>query len=54
MEIAGVSRPAATRAIDRLVEGGILRPLDRRERNRHWEAPDVFVLLDDFERDVAR
>jgi Fic family protein len=54
MEIAGVSRPAATRAIYRLAEAGILRPLDRRERNRRWEAPDVFVLLDDFERDLAR
>jgi Fic family protein len=54
MEIAGVSRPAAARAIDGLVEAGILSPLDRRERNRHWEAPDVFALLDDFERDLTR
>ena len=54
MEIAGVSRPAAARAIDGLVEQGILRPLDDRERNRHWEAPDVFALLDGFERDLLR
>lgn len=48
-----MSRPAAGRAIDGLVEAGILQALDRRGRNRHWEAPDVFSLLDDFERDLA-
>jgi hypothetical protein len=54
MEIADVSRPAAARATDQLADIGVLRPLDRRERNRHWEAPDVFALLDDFERELLR
>lgn len=54
MEIAAVSRPAAARAIDGLAEHEILRPLDDRERNRHWEAPEVFALLDEFERDLLR
>lgn len=53
IEIAGVSRPAAARAIDQLVDAGILRALDRRQRNRRWETPDVFALLDDFERDLV-
>jgi len=54
MKIADVSRPAAARAVDQLADSTILRPLDARERNRHWEAPAVFALLDDFERELLR
>lgn len=52
-EIAGVSRPAAAKAIDALVVAGVLKQLGRRERGRTWEAPEVFDLLDAFERELA-
>jgi Fic family protein len=53
MEMTATSRPAADRAVVALEEAGILRPLDRRRRNRRWEAREVFDLLDEFEREPA-
>ena len=53
MQITGASRSAAAQAIARLARAGILVQLGSTTRNRQWEAPEVFELLDDFERDVA-
>lgn len=53
VELTGRSRPATTGAIESLEAAGILRPLGSRRRNRRWEAPDVFAVLDRFERELA-
>ncbi len=52
-ELAGVSNTAADNAIHTLQDAGILRPLDEKRWGRRWEAPDVFTLLDDFERELT-
>lgn len=51
--IASVSNTAADDAVRALEQAGILQPVDERRRGRRWEAPDVFALLDDFERELA-
>ncbi len=51
-ELAGVSETAAARAIGALERAGILVP-GRQRWGRRWEAPEVFDLLDAFERDAA-
>jgi len=52
-ELTGTSRPAAAAAIDALVAVGVLRLLGERQRDRRWEAREVFDLLDGFERDLV-
>jgi Fic family protein len=53
-ELAGVSNTAADNAVRTLEDAGILEPLNKKRWGRRWEAPDVFTLLDDFERELAR
>jgi Fic family protein len=52
-EMVGVSNTAADNAVRALQSAGILRRLDERRWGGRWEAPDVFTLLDDFERELA-
>ncbi len=52
-ELAGVSDTAAARAVAALVAAEILTPATKQAWGRRWEAPEVFALLDDFERDLA-
>ncbi len=52
-ELARVSNTAADNAIRTLQNAGILKPLNERRWGRRWEAPDVFTLLDDFERELT-
>lgn len=51
--IGGVSTTAADRAVRALESAGILKPLSSKRWGRLWEAPDVFSLLDEFERELA-
>ena len=44
----GVSDVAAQRAIDRLVDVGVLQSGEHRLRNRVWQANDVLRVLDDL------
>ena len=44
----GVSRPAAQRAVDQLVEAGALQPVSAQRRNRVWLATEVLACLDEF------
>jgi Fic family protein len=52
-ELAQVSNSAADKAVSALEAAGILKRLNERKWGRRWEAPDVFALLDDFERELA-
>jgi Fic family protein len=52
-EIAGVSNTAADNAVRALQAAEVLKPLNAKKWGRLWEAPDVFELLDNFERDLA-
>lgn len=52
-EVGGVSNTAADNAVRALESAGILRRLNARKWGRVWEAPDVFRMLDDFERELA-
>jgi Fic family protein len=52
-ELAGVSETAAARALTALERAGILKRPSQQRWGRRWEAPEVFELLDAFERDVA-
>jgi Fic family protein len=52
-ELAGVSETAAARAIAALERAGVLKRTSQQRWGRRWEAPEVFELLDAFERDVA-
>jgi len=52
-ELAGVSETAAARALEALERAGILTRPSQQKWGRRWEAPEVFELLDAFERDVA-
>lgn len=54
MEQAGVSQPAAQRAIDRLVDAGALVPAGTNRRNRVWLAPEVIDALDAFAERAGR
>jgi Fic family protein len=53
-EHAGVSQPAAQRAIDHLVAAEILVPASQNRRNRIWVASDVVDALDDFAERAGR
>jgi Fic family protein len=44
----GVSQPAAQRAVDQLVEAGILKQISTGKRDRAWIARDVITALDNF------
>jgi Fic family protein len=52
-ELAGVSNTAADNAVRALETAGVLVPLNQRRWGRVWETPDVFQLLDAFERELA-
>jgi Fic family protein len=52
-ELAGVSGTAADNAVRSLEAAGILKRLNEQRWGRRWEAPNVFALLDDFERELA-
>jgi Fic family protein len=51
-ELAGVSETAAAKAIAALERAAIL-VAPKQRWGRRWEAPEVFTLLDAFERDLA-
>ncbi|MFW3386041.1 UNVERIFIED_CONTAM: Fic family protein [Kocuria sp. CPCC 205274] len=51
---AGVSQPAAQRAVDQLLEAGIVTPSSANRRNRVWIAEDVITALDDFAARLGR
>ncbi|WP_280338434.1 Fic family protein [Nocardia neocaledoniensis] len=53
-ESCGISGVAAQRAIDRLVESGVLREVSQRARNRVWQADGVLTALDDFATGIRR
>ncbi|MWV47697.1 Fic family protein [Rathayibacter sp. VKM Ac-2803] len=50
----GISAPAAYRALDALVECGVLRPADSHRRNRIWIADRMIAALDAFTERAAR
>ena len=50
----GISPDNAGRAIDPLVEAGILRELTGFTRNRMWQATEVTDALDEFAGRTAR
>jgi Fic family protein len=52
-QLAGVSDTAAARAVLALEDARILAPVSKQAWGRRWEAPEVFALLDHFERDIA-
>lgn len=52
-EHAGVVYEAARLAAEQLQGAGILRPISSRRRDRLFEAPEVFALVDGFERHLA-
>ncbi|MGW6729195.1 Fic family protein [Nocardia sp. NPDC055029] len=54
VESFGISGVAAQRAIDRLVECGVLREVSQRARNRVWQADGILTALDDFAAGVRR
>ncbi|GAD87652.1 hypothetical protein NCAST_36_00340 [Nocardia asteroides NBRC 15531] len=53
-ESFGISGVAAQRAIDRLVESGVLREVSQRARNRVWQADGILTALDDFAAGIRR
>lgn len=53
-EHARVSQPAAQRAVDQLVEAGVLAPAGANRRNRVWVAEEVVAALDDFAARAGR
>ncbi|MGY0498036.1 hypothetical protein ACWZHB_06005 [Nocardia sp. FBN12] len=50
----GTSGVAAQRAIDRLVQSGVLREVSQRARNRVWQADGILTALDDFAAGIGR
>lgn len=50
----GVSRPAAQRAVDQLVQAHILQPASNQRRNRVWLATEVLACLDEFAARTGR
>ncbi|NNH72000.1 Fic family protein [Nocardia uniformis] len=50
----GISGVAAQRAIDRLVDSGVLREASNRARNRVWQADEILGALDDFAAGIRR
>ncbi|WP_350280154.1 Fic family protein [Kribbella sp. HUAS MG21] len=53
-EHLAVSQPAAQRAVDQLVDAGILRQISTGKRDRAWIARDVIAALDDFATRAGR
>ena len=53
-EHARVSQPATQRAVDQLVEAGVLAPAGANRRNRVWVAEEVVAALDDFAARAGR
>ncbi|WP_157102181.1 Fic family protein [Nocardia caishijiensis] len=53
-ETFGISAVAAQRAIDRLVQSGVLREVSQRARNRVWQADAMLTALDDFAAGIGR
>lgn len=53
-EALAVSRPAAQRAVDQLVEAGALTPASSQRRNRVWLAAEVLACLDGFAARAGR
>lgn len=51
--LTGVSVPAAQRAIATLVDADVLHPVGDKQRNRLFEATQVFDVLTDYERSMA-
>ena len=49
-----VGPPAAYRALEALVDRGVLRPANSQRRNRIWIAEDVIEALDGFAARAAR
>jgi Fic family protein len=49
----GRSKQAVNEAIAVLAEKGVLHPITLAKRNRAWEAPDLFDLVNDVERELA-
>ncbi|WP_405165127.1 Fic family protein [Nocardia sp. NBC_01499] len=49
-----VSNVAAQRAIDRLVESGVLHEISQRSRDRVWQADHILTALDDFAAGIRR
>jgi len=52
-ELTGASRSAAFAAVDQLMMAGVLRPLGTGQRDRLFEAREVFAVLTDHERASA-
>ena len=50
----GVSRPAAQRTVDQLVEAGALQAASAQRRNRVWLATEVLACLDEFAARAGR
>ena len=53
-QVLGVSRPAAQRAVDQLVEAGALQAVSAQRRNRVWLATEVLACLDEFAARAGR
>jgi Fic family protein len=51
-ELTGASREATRRAVNRLVEAGVIRDISGRRRGRSWEAVGLFALLDGLEAET--
>lgn len=52
--LLGVSEPAASTAINRLADAGVLTKAAGGARYRVWQAPDVIAALDDFAERARR
>ncbi len=51
--IAGCSGRAAKTAVNRLIEGGVIKQIGERQRGRRFEAVGLFALLDDLEHGAS-
>ncbi|OLC54664.1 MAG: hypothetical protein AUH85_11155 [Chloroflexi bacterium 13_1_40CM_4_68_4] len=52
-QFAGVVYEAARLAMDQLEHAGSVRVINARRRDRVYETPALFELVDDFERQLA-
>jgi DNA-binding transcriptional ArsR family regulator len=52
--LSGRSREAASGALQRLEEAGIVRRLNERKWGRLWECDELLGLVEDFEESVRR
>ncbi|MDP3968598.1 MAG: Fic family protein [Nocardioides sp.] len=50
----GISKPAAQTAIDQMVAGEVLTPVNSYRRNRVWVAGEVVAVLDEFAERAGR